>query len=69
MTKRLIDIDDAILKAAQDALGVATIKETVAQALTEVVAAVARRHEVEWLESGGMSELADAEVRDRLWQR
>lgn len=69
MTKRLIDIDDAVLKAAQDALGVATIKETVALALNEVVAAVARRREVEWLESGAMSELADAEARDRLWQQ
>ena len=35
MTKRLVDIDDAALRAAQLRLGTTTIKETVNRALRE----------------------------------
>ena len=35
MTKRLVDIDDAALRAAQARLGTATIKETVNRALRQ----------------------------------
>ena len=35
MTKRLVDIDDATLRAAQARLGTATIKDTVNRALRE----------------------------------
>lgn len=35
ITKRLIDIDDAVLKQARDLLGGATIKDTVNTALRE----------------------------------
>lgn len=37
MTKRLVDIDDALLGDAQSVLGTATYKETVNQALAWVV--------------------------------
>jgi len=37
MTKRLVDIDDALLGDAQSVLGTATYKETVQQALLWVV--------------------------------
>lgn len=44
MTKRLVDIEDEILEAAQRILGTATIKDTVNTALRETVRA-AQRHE------------------------
>lgn len=68
MTKRLVDIDDEDLDAARAALGVTTIKDAVALALREVVAAVARRQELEALASGSLSALADPEARARAWQ-
>ncbi|MGQ0777020.1 MAG: type II toxin-antitoxin system VapB family antitoxin [Pseudonocardiales bacterium] len=37
MTKRLIDIDDELLLAAQTALGAGTFKETVRAALEQVI--------------------------------
>lgn len=42
VTKRLIDIDDELLLAAQAALGVRTFKETVRAALEQAVSS--RRH-------------------------
>ncbi len=36
MTKRLVDIDDSVLEAAQAELGTATIKATVNEALRRV---------------------------------
>jgi len=38
VTKRLIDVDDRLLQAAREALGVETYKETVNRALERVVA-------------------------------
>ena len=50
MTKRLVDIDDAVLRAAKERLGTATIKETVNRALLqasgEVEVALQRRLDV-----------------------
>ena len=37
MTKRLVDIDDALLTSAQELLGAETMKETVNRALEEVI--------------------------------
>ncbi len=68
MTKRLVDIDDADLAAAREALATSTIKETVARALREAAAAAARRREVERLTAGSSAALADAEQRDRAWR-
>jgi hypothetical protein len=50
VTKRLVDIDDAVLRAAKERLGTVTIKETVNRALLqasgEVDAALQRRLDV-----------------------
>lgn len=50
--KTLIDIDEDLLAQAQAALGTATKKDTINRALTEVVAAAARRGEIERLDDG-----------------
>lgn len=68
MTKRLVEIDDDALHAAREALGTSTIKDTVATALREAVAAAARRREIEHLTAGSMSELADPDRRRALWR-
>ena len=67
MTKRLVEIDDADLKKAQELLGAATIRETVERALKEVIAAEARRQYIELLRDGHLSLMADKEERRRAW--
>lgn len=47
MTKRLVDIDDDTLEAAQRVLGTDTIKETVNTALRASVRAAERRQRVD----------------------
>lgn len=68
MTKRLVDIDDADLAAARDALETSTIKDTVTAALRVAVAQAARRSEIERLTSGALADLADPEVMDSAWR-
>jgi Arc/MetJ family transcription regulator len=67
MTKRLVDIDDSDLQAAQEALATRTIKETVGQALRDAAAAAARRREIQRLTAGSLAGLADKEERTKLW--
>ena len=67
MTKTLIDVDDDLLLRAQEALGAGTKKETVDLALAEVIAAVARRREIERLDAGVYVDLADSEVMRKAW--
>lgn len=68
MTKRLIDLDDELLAAAQRELGTATIADTVRTALRDAVALQARRREITWLTQGGLTALADAEQRASVWR-
>ncbi|MEI2774766.1 MAG: DUF2191 domain-containing protein [Tetrasphaera sp.] len=68
MTKRLIDIDDALLDAARDALGTSGVTETVRAALRNAAANASRAKEVEWLLGGGLAPLADAEARAAVWR-
>ena len=68
MTKRLVDIDDADLAAARDALETSTIKDTVTAALRVAVAQAARRREIERLTSGALADLADPEVMNSAWR-
>jgi Arc/MetJ family transcription regulator len=68
MTKRLVDIDDAALHAAQEASGLGTIKETVAAGLRELAAIAARRREIERLQSGYWAEFEDPETRKQIWR-
>ncbi len=67
MTKRLVEIDDDDLQTAQEFLNAPTIKETVALALKEVIAAEARRQHAELLRSGYLAPMADKAERRRAW--
>ncbi len=67
-TKRLVDLDDADVAAAREALGTKTLKDTVVKALREASASAARRREVERLVSGSMKALADNDERARVWR-
>jgi Arc/MetJ family transcription regulator len=69
MTKTLIEIDDEYLRAAQQALGTATKKDTVNAALREVTALAARRRDLQRLTSGGLPDLEDEDVMRAAWQR
>lgn len=69
MTKRLVEIDDDDLKAAQELLGAATIRETVARALKEVIAAEAGRRYIELLNTGYLEPMADKEYRRNAWHK
>jgi len=67
MTKRLVEINDEDLRAAQELLQAPTIKETVALALKEVIAAEARRQHIDLLRTGYMAPMADKAERRRAW--
>ncbi|MGH3530089.1 MAG: hypothetical protein ACRDQ6_22720 [Pseudonocardiaceae bacterium] len=68
MTKRLIELDDEVLAAAQVALRTQGVTDTVRAALAEAVAAAARARQVNWLQDGGMADLADAQAREDVWR-
>ncbi|RIS64244.1 DUF2191 domain-containing protein [Mycobacteroides abscessus] len=68
MAKRLVEIDDALLDSAREALGSKGVTGTVRAALEEAVASRARAQQIEWLTSGGLDKLADPEVRDAVWR-
>lgn len=68
MAKTLIDIDDALLAAAQAALGTSTKKETVNAALAQAAALAARRRDIERLCAGGLPDLGDASLLSAAWQ-
>lgn len=71
MVKRLIDIDDELLLAAQQAAGTRTIKGTVTGALERLVADHRRREQAlrdQWTELGdAVADLQDPEVMGRAW--
>ncbi|MEX0658572.1 MAG: type II toxin-antitoxin system VapB family antitoxin [Egibacteraceae bacterium] len=70
MTKRLVDIDDATLADARQALGTSTLKDTVNTALQESVKAGRRRaltrdDLVAFAEA--VKDLGDPEVMAKAW--
>lgn len=71
MTKRLIDIDDDLLAAAQEATGQDSIKGTVTEALDRLVAQQRRREEdlrASWADLGdALLDLQDDDVMRRAW--
>jgi Arc/MetJ family transcription regulator len=67
--KTVIDIDDKALRAAQRALGTATKKDTVNQALAEVAAIAARRRFIERVARGSLADLGDEAITTAAWQR
>ena len=68
MTKRLVEIDDDVLAAARRELETPTIRATVDRALRDAVATAARRRHVLRLQSGGLPDLGDDEVRAAAWR-
>ena len=68
MTKRLVDIDDALLAAARQLSGAPTMKETVNTALQQFVDAELRRRHLRRLESGEGTDLADDETMQDAWR-
>ena len=68
MTKRLIDLDDDLLAAAQRELRTQGISETVREALRQSAASAARARELTWLTGGGLSDLAHADARSDVWR-
>lgn len=71
MAKRLVEIDDELLTAAQQASGESTIKGTVTEALQRLVAEHRRREQdlrQRWNALGGaLVDLQDDEVMQRAW--
>ena len=68
MSKRLVDIDDALLNEATGVLGAATMKETVNRSLEEVVLAARRRRHADRLESMQGMDLAKPRVMSGAWR-
>ena len=68
MTKRLIDLDDDLLAAAQKELNTSGVTDTVRLALEQAAARSARVRQVAWLRDGGMQNMASAEERDAVWR-
>jgi Arc/MetJ family transcription regulator len=68
MTKRLVDIDDDLLRAATELLGARTMREAVNLALREVVAARRRERLIERFRTGDGTDLADPAVMHQAWK-
>lgn len=68
MTKKLIDIDEDRLDRAGEVLGAATMKETVNQALAEVIALAQRRAHARRLAVMDGLDLDDDAVMSEAWR-
>jgi Arc/MetJ family transcription regulator len=68
MTKRLIDLDDDLLAAAQKELNTSGVSDTVRMALQQAAAASARARQIAWLTAGGLAEMADPDQRGDVWR-
>ncbi|MDH3731783.1 MAG: type II toxin-antitoxin system VapB family antitoxin [Acidimicrobiia bacterium] len=68
MSKRLVDIDDALLDEATQILGASTMKEAVNRSLEEVVLAARRRRHADRLSGLRDLDLADPEVMAGAWR-
>ncbi|MHB8342495.1 MAG: DUF2191 domain-containing protein [Mycobacteriales bacterium] len=68
MTKRLVEIDDAALDAAREALDTRTIKDTVNAALRAASALAARRRHLSRFQAVGLPDLRDDDVMDAAWR-
>lgn len=67
MTKRLIDLDDDLLAAAQQELHTSGVTDTVRLALEQAAARSARVRQVEWLRGGGLLDVNGVSQRDDVW--
>jgi Arc/MetJ family transcription regulator len=68
MTKRLIDLDDNLLAAAQRELNTTGVSDTVRAALHQAAARSARARQVTWLQDGGLAAMAEPARRGEVWR-
>ena len=68
MTKKLVDIDESVLAQATAALGARTMKDTVNQALAEVVRLAERRAHAARLAGMEGMDLANERVMGGAWR-
>lgn len=68
VTKRLVDIDDALLQSARTALGTLTMKDTVNAALQAAADLAHRRAHLDRLQAHGLPDLGDPQVRADAWR-
>lgn len=68
MTKRLIDLDDELLAAAQRELNTTGVSDTVRAALQLAAARSARARQMRWLTDGGLAVMADPALRGDVWR-
>jgi Arc/MetJ family transcription regulator len=66
--KRLIDLDDDLLAAAQRELSTTGVSDTVRVALQQAAAKSARARQIEWLEQGGLESMAGPDERGEVWR-
>jgi Arc/MetJ family transcription regulator len=66
--KTSIEIDESLLNRARNALGTATLRETVEEAFLEVLRERARRDEVAALSSMRGMDLDDEKVMAKAWR-
>lgn len=68
MSKRLVDIDEALLDEATEILGASTMKEAVNRSLAEVVLAARRRRHADRLSTMRDLDLDDPDVMAGAWR-
>ncbi len=68
MSKRLVDIDDDLLKEASAVLGASTMKEAVNRSLESVVVAARRRRHADRLEGMQDLDLDNPSVMSGAWR-
>ena len=66
--KTSLEIDEALYARARDALGTATLRETVEEAFLEVLRERARRQEVDALSAMRGMDLDDERVMKKAWR-
>jgi Arc/MetJ family transcription regulator len=66
--KRLIELDDDLLAAAQRELRTTGVSDTVRIALQQAAAKSARARQIDWLEQGGLEAMADSDERGEVWR-
>jgi Arc/MetJ family transcription regulator len=63
-----IEIDEALLNNVQRLLGTATLKDTIEEALRELLRQQARRDEVQELTSRNGLDLTDRDITSTAWR-
>jgi Arc/MetJ family transcription regulator len=69
VTRTLIDTNDELLERARAILGTGTKKDTVNEALAQVVALHARRQFLDDARRGDLADATDPDVEDLAWRR